>query len=167
MADKPPYEAPPEHVVRTIDDPDFGKLDLVVQHFWAQSRDSDWTLHDAANWQGETNGIQFRTHAKADETEPKLGAARATMRRFIDEPQAIVGEAAAEMIDTAIDWAGQLDLPKPTLASLQAALRFEAVDYGGERITAWIADGAEIFGGHIIEMRYNPKGKLIEACLAG
>lgn len=58
-----------------------------------------------------------------------------------------------------------MDLPLDEL-TLAGLLKIEGFTLGPGRLTVWVGEAAEIFGGHSLEVRIE-KGEIIEICLAG
>jgi hypothetical protein len=164
---RPPHEAPPQEILRTIVDPDFGPLNLVRKPFWGRAGSAPWTLSELVEWLGARDGIEISITAERGDLQPELRNGRQAMARLLASPGAVLTEAAAAMIQTAREWADSGDLDEPTLETLQAALDIDSVTYSYGRITVWISETADIFAGHAIEMRYDDTGTLEESCLAG
>jgi hypothetical protein len=174
MASDPPPRTDPVEL-DAVEDKDFGRMRLMRQMFRAKSPgDKDWSEHHIVYWEGTLAGAPFNIYVEEAGPFPDMSdETRAVLLRIGATEPALRRDVASRLLDLAKDWADSGDLPVPTLASFEAGLRLDAVQtYEDWRPTLYFEEretdvDRTIFAGHVIEVRLDADGSIMEAHIAG
>ena len=174
MGSESPPREPPEKL-DVVHDPDFGEMQLVRQWFHAQDPgDSHWTRLSLIYWEGALSGVPFQIYVDEVGAFPAPPReARDLMVRLAASADKIALDVAAELIDTARDWAAGVDLSVPTVQSLARGLRLDVIHTYEDWAPTLYFEETEpdmdrtIFAGHVVEVRFAADGVLQSAGIAG
>ena len=148
---------------------------LMRQIFHAkQPGEADWSELDLVYWEGTLGGARFDIYVEEAGAFPEIPPdSRLMLKRLGATVAAMRQEVAGRMHDLARDWAESGELPEPTPASLEAALRLDAIHTYEDWAPTLYFEECEtdidrmIFAGHVVEVRLTPDGSISEAHIAG
>lgn len=173
MANIPDPQLPPDEVLLSVDDADFGPM-RQIRHWTAAMGEGDveWDVFDIVFWEGRIGEADFSVYdCPPGELLAMPKASRALFLRLAAQEADIRRDLAERLIDLAKDWALSADMPEPTVASFAASLRLDSISTGDDwRPTLWFDERDEesaIFAGQLVEAYFESDGALIHAELAG
>jgi hypothetical protein len=149
-------------------DPDFGALELTETHTEAAVNGGPRTPLVFRPWTGKQGELDIVLSISGSEDPPIVAdEVRADFRSVMSNVDNFKQRIARSELERAKDWvaaAGKnLPLDESRFASL---LKIEGFTIGPDRLTVWIEETANIFGGHSLEARIE-MGEIIEICMAG
>jgi hypothetical protein len=149
-------------------DPDFGALELIETRTQAAVNGGLGTPLVFRRWTGKQAELDVALSISSSEDPPIVAdEIRAAFRSVMSNVNNFRQRIARSEFELAKDWAAaagmDLALDESKLATL---LKIQGFTIGPDRLTVWLEETANIFGGHSLEVRIE-KGEIIEICLAG
>lgn len=171
---------PADEYVRSIDDPDFGELEVWRRHSAGRINETqEWKPFSYLELRGRValkRGVEAPLLLSIDD-DPEdalrhyTPRARATFRQLAEREREICSEAAARMFEIAVDWAESANRADLTLEQFAESLRIEAfslsADETGAMLGVWLEDTLAIFAGHGLIAEYDDAGNLLDVALFG
>lgn len=157
-----------EFIISSHVDPDFGVLELIETR-------TEGAVNGAAprpliirQWTGKLTDLNATLSiSSADDPPIVTEETRAAFRSILSNVGDFKRQIARRELELAKNWlaAAEMDFPldENTFVSL---LRIDGFTIGSDRLTVWLHDTANVFGGHTIEVRIE-HGDITETCLAG
>ncbi len=119
-------------------------------------------------WTGKQPEFDVVLSISSSEDPPIVAdEVRAAFRSVISNIDNFKQTIARSELELAKNWAaaGGMDLPLDEIG-FASLLKIEGFTIGPDRLTVWLEETANIFGGHLLEVRIE-MGEIIEICLAG
>ena len=164
---------PGERLLRVIEDPDLGRLELWV---WSPPR-SGWAFgkrpSDFYEWRGVTGQLPFIVSIdQGVEPEAQLvfldRMARATIVSLSDREPELRRETAAREIALARDWTESATLTEKAFSDSLCLSEINVLtDKEDTNIEVYFDDTANIFAGHVVTTTLDKAGNIIATGIAG
>ena len=161
-----------DELVSSVDDPDFGALDL-----WRTTSTARVPRATTFTWRGELplpDGLRANisitgSQAEMDRVDESY---RAAYRRLVAREPDVRKRVAERIMPLAIKWAENIDIVIGNAQQLSSWLRLDAItmspEEGEPQIAFWYEERShDIFAGHSIQALFNLNGDLVDAHLAG
>jgi hypothetical protein len=157
-----------EIVIGQHADPDFGVLTLIETRTAAALNGGPRRPSVFRQWTGKVVELGATLDIASGECPPVIAReVRADFLNVLSDPSGFIQRIARSELELAKDWAAEtrMDFPLDELGFARV-LKITAFTISPERLTVWIEETANIFGGHQLEVRIE-MGEIIEICLAG
>jgi len=161
---------PGDTVIKTIIDPDLGRLDLIEARRTAAGEDGAWEPAIYRGWAGEKgHDRSFFLSLTATDDPPQIeDAMRICFRQSVRDIDALRRQLAAVILPVAQRWAeascGKIALDEEKLGDL---LALDAIELSATWLTLYFALPVDIFAGRLLEVRLSPAGEIARIALAG
>jgi hypothetical protein len=149
-------------------DPDFGALELIETRTKAAVNGVPMKPLVFRQWTANQAELDVVLHISTSEDPPIVAdEVRAAFRSVISNVDNFKQRIARSELELAKDWvaAAGTDLPLDE-SNFANMLKIEGFTIGPNRLTVWIGETANVFGGHSLKVRIE-SGEIIEICLAG
>jgi hypothetical protein len=157
-----------EIVIFRCVDPDFGALELIETRTQASLDGGPLSPLIYREWTGKCENLDAAISISNTDNPPRVAdETRAAFRAVVSDVGDFKRRIARSELKLARDWPAQagmnFDLNEDSFCGL---LEIEALRLDEDRLTVWLRETANIFGGHTLEARLE-RGEIIEVCLAG
>ena len=157
-----------EIVIKTTIDPDFGELQLVETRSMAGVGGGPMKSLVFRHWSRppDSPGPSILI-SEGDDPLSVSEQVRQDFRRVTGDVETLKKQVAHSKLELAREWAhaGELDI-ELTENSFAKLLALDGYSIDFDRLTVWLSESADIFAGHVIEVRIET-GTITEICLAG
>ena len=160
---------PPEEIVISRHlDPDFGVLELIEMRTEASLNGEPLKPVTFREWSGKLDDLDATLSISNTDNPPKVSdEIRAAFRAVVSDGDSFKRRIARTELELAKRWSAEVNLDlrldEETLSDL---LEIEAFTMNRGRLTVWLRETGNIFGGHMVEVRIE-QGAITEVCLAG
>jgi hypothetical protein len=157
-----------EIVISHYADPDFGSLELVETRTEAAVNGGPMMPLVFRQWTGKRAELDATISISNGETPPVVAdEIRASFRGIVSNVQDFKQRVARSELGLAKDWIAAADMDLRLDERIFAdSLKIECFTVSPGRLTVWLGEKMDIFGGHWLEVRIE-RGEIIEICLAG
>jgi hypothetical protein len=157
-----------EAVISRFVDPDFGALELIETQTEASVNGGPRKPLVFREWTGKREDLHATLSISNTDNPPKVpDEIRTAFRAVTSDVRGFKRRIARRELELARSWSVQrskdLELDEEKFLGL---LEIEGFTIGERRLTVWLRETADIFAGHVLEVRVE-HGSITEVCLAG
>lgn len=155
-------------IIDSYIDSDFGKLNLIETQTMAAVNGGPMKPLVFRNWSGKIPATEIEILINSENNPPVIpDEIRIAFKKIMADTDSFKQKVAADQLELAKEWAedGELNI-ELNEENFTKLLKIKGFSTDPERLTVWLAEEANIFAGHEIEVRIE-NGKIQEISLAG